>query len=129
MTTSLFGLYRRDIQIDVERVKQAYSDSSIAIHFLFFSKMAEYSPGVKMEEHSEDIFSVFNDMAIATGGLTISSSNPEYLFKIASEAFENYYLLYYTPKNYRIDFKFKNIKVKVKGKNYRITHRIGYIAD
>jgi len=127
-TTSLFALYRRDISIDVERVKRAYSDSSIGIHFLFFSKTAEYTPGVRMEEHSEDIFSVFNDMAVATGGLTTSSANPEYLFKKASDASNSYYLLYYTPKDYVEDSKFKNIKVKVKTGGYRITHRLGYFA-
>ena len=82
-----------------------------------------------MEEHSEDIFSIFNDMAVATGGLTMSSSNPEYLFKSAFDASENYYLIYYRPKDYKADFEFKNIKVKVKTGNYRVTHRLGYFAN
>jgi hypothetical protein len=42
---------------------------------------------------------------------------------------ENYYLLYYTPKDYKPDGKFRSIEVKVKGKSYSITHRAGYIAD
>lgn len=58
-----------------------------------------------------------------------SSSSPEHLFEKAVEATENYYLLYYTPKNYVADGKFKKIEVKVKGKKYKITHRAGYIAD
>jgi hypothetical protein len=82
-----------------------------------------------MVEHSEDIFSAFREMAQATGGITTSSANPEYLFKRASDAVDSYYLLYYRPKSYRADGKFRNIKVKVKGKNYRVTHRAGYIAD
>jgi len=129
MATSLFGFYRRDVTVDVELVKRAYADSSIAIHFLFFSKLPEHTPGIVMEEHSEDIFNVFNDMAVATGGLTMSSVNPEYLFKSAFNASDNYYLIYYTPKDYKADFKFKNIKVKVKTGNYRVTHRIGYFAN
>lgn len=51
------------------------------------------------------------------------------MFKRASDATENYYLLYYTPKDYTMDGKFKTIEVKVKGKNYRITHRQGYFAN
>jgi VWFA-related protein len=128
-TTSLFGLYRRDVTVDVEKVKRAYADSSIAIHFLFFSKLPEDSPGIKMVEHSEDIFNIFNDMAVATGGLTMSSSNPEYLFKSAFDASENYYMLYYRPKDYKADFEFKNIRVKVKSGKYRVTHRLGYFAN
>ena len=130
MSTSLFALYHRDISIDAEAIKQAYADSSIGIHFLFFSKLADFArPGVRYEEHSEDVFNLFNEMAIATGGLTISSSNPEFLFKKAHEASENYYLLYYTPKDYKADGTFKNIKIKVKGDGYRVTHRIGYFAQ
>lgn len=124
-----FGLSSREVSIDVQRVKQAYSDSSISIHFLFFTKPAEHVSGVQFVERSEDIFSTFSEMALATGGFVESSSNPEFLFQKASQATENYYLIYYSPKKYVADGKFRNIKVKVKGRNYRVTHRAGYIAD
>ncbi len=61
--------------------------------------------------------------------MTISSRQPEFSFKQAMEASENYYLIYYKPKDYKSDGKFKKIKVKIKGKNYRVLHRAGYIAD
>lgn len=128
-TLSLFGFFTRDIPFNIERVKQAYADSSITINFLFFTKPAEPVAGIRLVEHSEDIFAAFTEMAQATGGITDSSSNPEYLFKKASDASENYYLLYYSPKEYRADGKFKNIKVIVKNRNYRITHRAGYFAN
>ena len=99
------------------------------INFLFFTKPAKYIPGVQMAEHSEDVFSVFKEMAQATGGIMSSSSNPEYLFERASDAVESYYLLYYSPKNYVSDGKFKEIKINIKGQKYRISHRAGYIAD
>lgn len=127
--SDLFEFYRRDISIDVERVKQAYADASISIHFLYFTKPAEHVPGLVFEEHSEDIFSPFLEMAKATGGSAESSSNPQFLFEKAVEASENYYLVYYSPANYRRDGKFKSIKVKVRGKNFRVTHRAGYFAN
>jgi hypothetical protein len=129
MLYSFMEFYRRDITFDVDKVKQAFSDSSIGIHFLYFTQPAEIIPGIYMQEQSEDIFSAFTEMAQATGGLATSSSNPEFLFQKASDASENYYLLYYTPQAYQADGKFKNIHVKVKGKSYRITHRAGYFAD
>jgi len=55
-----------------------------------------------------------------------------YLIKktgIAREESEHYYLLYYSPKDYIANGKFKDIKVKVKNRKYRINHRAGYIAD
>ncbi len=127
--TDLFYSDRRDASIDVERIKKAYADASTAIHFLFFTKPAEHVSGIYFEEHSEDIFSPFMEMAKATGGSAESSASPRFLFKNAVEASENYYLLYYRPSNYKEDGKFKNIEVKVRGKNYRVTHRAGYFAE
>ncbi len=95
---SLFETYHRDISMDMEKVKQAFADSSLSIHFLFLKKMKDHRPGLMMQERSEDIFRVFNQMAQATGGLTESSANPAFAFKRAVEAFENYYLLYYSPE-------------------------------
>ncbi len=124
-----FEFFKRDLPIDVNRIKQAFSDSSIAIHFLMFTTLPDKIPGLVMVEHSEDIFNTFDEMADATGGLTSSSGNAEFLFQRAADASENYYLLYYTPQNYQMDGKFKKIKIQVKNQRFRITHRAGYFAD
>jgi hypothetical protein len=127
--SDLMNMYRRDISFDVDAVKQAYADSSIAIHFLFVTKPPEQKYGVHYEEHSEDIFSAFKDMAFATGGFTESSLNPDFLMHKAVEASENYYLLYYSPKSYIPDGKFRDIKVRVKKEGYQVSHRAGYFAN
>ncbi|MCK4556062.1 MAG: hypothetical protein KAU47_00995, partial [Candidatus Aminicenantes bacterium] len=80
------SMYRRDIPIDIDKVNQAYADSSASIHFMFFTEPAEPIPGIQFIEHSEDIFTVFREMAVATGGTTESSSNPGFLFKQAVES-------------------------------------------
>ena len=95
---------------------------------MFFTKPAPHFSGLRMEEPSEDIFSAFREMALASGGTVESSSNPDYLFQYASEATENYYMIYYTPKNYGNDGKFKSLEVRVKTPGFRITHRAGYFA-
>ncbi len=127
--TSLFDFYRREVSLDVTRVKQAYADSSISIHFLFITKPTPHIPGVKMEERSEDIYGPLREMARATGGFFDSAANSASLFKKALEAAENYYLLYYSPENYRKDGKFREIKVRVKNKDYKVAHRLGYLAS
>jgi VWFA-related protein len=122
---------------NIENIKNRFSDSSVAIHFLYITKpqreiAADYNSrqrGVMWEDISAGIFSTFHEMAQSTGGVTESSTNIASTLEKAAAASENYYLLYYSPKNYRGDGKFKKIKVKVKGQNYRITHRAGYIAD
>ena len=127
--STLFQTYKRDVTIDVDRVKQAFADSSLSIHFLFLKKMGVHIRGLQMQERSEDVYNAFRQMAQATGGLTESSANPAWAFQKAVDAFENYYLLYYSPQNYRLDGKFKNIVVRVKDRRFRVTHRAGYFAN
>jgi VWFA-related protein len=125
------------ISFDIKKIKQIFSDSSIFINFIFLTKAQIHQLDVtrksrtnkKLIDISSAIFGAFYEMAKATGGITDTSANIASSFQRASISSENYYLLYYTPKNYQTDGKFKNIKVKVKGKNYRITHRAGYLAD
>jgi len=133
--SDLFLHYRRDIAFNVDRIKQVFSDSSISIHFLYITKAPVLSvegmqpSPVTWREQSEDIFSAFREMAMATGGLTDSSSNAASSFQRVVDASENYYLIYYAPKGYKRDGTFRNIDVKVKNKNYRISHRAGYFAN
>jgi hypothetical protein len=127
--SQIFAFYRRDVVIDVEGIKQAFADSSIAIHFLFITEPMMHSPGVDFQEKSEDIYSAFKEMSRATGGFMDSSANAQFLFQKAVESSENYYLVYYSPTNYKSDGKFKEIRVRVKSGNYRISHRLGYYAN
>ena len=126
---TIFNFYRREISFDVNRVKQSYADSSIAIHFLFLTEPLQPVTGVRFQEKSDDFFSAFEQMATATGGFIDSSANPSISFEKALTAAENYYLLYYSPKNRNLNGAFRNIRVRVKTGQFRITHRLGYFAD
>jgi len=131
----LQGLYdmsetsRRNISFDVDRVKQAFADSSISIHFLFLTPAIEHVQGVYFQERSEDIYGAFREMADATGGFVDSSANPASSFKRAIEASDNYYLLYYSPQKYAKDGQFKKITVRVKERDYKVVHRMGYYSN
>ena len=136
--TDLFDFFRRDINIDVDNVKKVFSDSSISIHFLYITKAPFQGSSISrfgtdqsitMADQVENVFSTFQEMAQATGGFVGSSFYGTEIFKKALDASENYYLVYYSPLDYKQDGKFKNVKIRVKGKNYRITHRSGYFAD
>ena len=131
------SVYRDDL-FNVDIVKRAYSDSSITVHFLYITKPIEArwdisrfgrTSDLQFEEKSADIFTSFLEIARATGGLTDSSGNIASSFERAVEASENYYLLYYTPKNNRADGTFRNIRVRIKRSGVRVIHRAGYIAD
>ncbi len=129
--------FKNRISFNVEKIKRSFADSSIFVNFIFLTKTEQHSmdmfrmdpTNLVLENISAETFGAFHEMAEATGGITDSSANMASSFQRAVISSENYYLLYYAPKNYKADGKFKNIKVKVKGKNYRITHRAGYIAD
>jgi len=130
--------FYRDMIIDKKAVETAFSDASVDIHFLFLTKTGrdisldgtnqKAIDNTKMEEHSEDIFKAFSEIAAVTGGIADISANIAALMKTAAQASERYYLLYYRPRNYTDDGKFHEITVKVKAHNYRISHRAGYFA-
>ena len=127
--SSLYGFFRRETSLDLDLLKKTYADSSVSIHFLFITTPPEHVPGIYFHEQSEDIYSAFREMSRATGGYMESSANPDFLFRRSVEASENYYLLYYSPLNYKVSDKFIEIKVRVKNKDYRVIHRLGYFAD
>lgn len=127
--TTIFDFHKRDVTIDVNLIKRTYSDSSISIHMILIASPALNIPGVRMEEHTEDIFSIFSEMALATGGFVESSANPSASFRKAVEASENYYLLYYHPQKFVSDGKFCKIDVRVKNRSFKVTHRSGYFRD
>ena len=131
-------------------IKQIFSSSSITAYMIYVTKTSDAEfvnrdgvsmtstnimnsrnppPPRVMQDLSVNFFSAFKDIAEATGGIVDSTTNVAASFKKAADASENYYLLYYSPKNYVADGKFKEIKIKVKGQRYKISHRAGYIAD
>jgi hypothetical protein len=124
----LFDLIHRKSWINADRIKKVYSDSSINLNFLYISKRPVDVPSNNFTEGSDDIFPAFYDIAKSTGGLTSSSANPDYLMQQASQAAENYYLLYYSPKDKTVDGKFRTVTVRVKSGNFRVAHLAGYFA-
>lgn len=129
----LFDL-QRNASFDVEKVKQAFSDSSISSHFVYITQapkddIRQEITGEGTIDQSPEIFNAFKEMAYATGGTVESSANAAASFQKVVDASESYYILYYRPLDYKRDGKFHNIKVKVKNRNYRVTHRAGYFAN
>jgi VWFA-related protein len=127
--TGLFEFFKRESTLDVDGIRKAYADSGAAIHFLYLTRPAPKVPGVAMEEQSEDIFAPFREMSLATGGYMASTANLGTAMRSAVSAAENYYLLYYTPRDYVADGRFHTLEVKLKAGGARISHRLGYIAD
>jgi VWFA-related protein len=113
------------------RAKKAFADPTILFNLIYLKNRKEQTVTSLSEkiDVAAGMFGTFEDLSEITGGLTETTINAEASFKKAVDASENYYLLYYTPKNYKADGKFKRIKIKIKGQNYRIIHRTGYIAD
>ena len=128
----------KSVTFDEDRIREAFSDSSISVHFLYITKdnstaLDTSDPrsmrNTEILDQSAPIYGAFKEMAQVTGGISEASANISWSFNQAVQASENFYLLYYSPQNYQSDGKFKKIKVTVKGQNYRLTHRSGYIAD
>ena len=125
----LFQFYQRHERVNAEKIIQAFTDASVCFNFLFVDRQERNSAGIQMREQSEDFFRAFRETAKATGGVTDSSTNPSHSFLNALHATENYYILYYSPSNYKADGSYKKILVKVKKPGYKISFRQGYIAN
>lgn len=119
----------RDLAFDVERIKRAFIDSYTAFHFLFFSRPQKQIPGLDMRDESGKMFESLKEIAATTGGLVDSSDNPGLLFQKRVEVLDNYYLLYYSPKDYKADGSFRSIEVKVKNRDYSVSYRKGYFRE
>lgn len=115
--------------ITPQKIKKAFADSSILFQFIYLKEKLPFLSPFDMLDTTASMFSTFMNLSEATGGMTQVTINPIASFKHAVEASENYYLLYYSPKAYKADGKFRKIKVKVKGKQCKVTHRAGYVAD
>jgi hypothetical protein len=126
--TELFEFYKRELTFNPDLIKKSFADAAVSVHFLFLTPAPEIVTGVRLEEHSDDVYAAFREIARASGGFVESSENPALLMKSAVESSESYYLIYYSPKNYIRDGMFKEIKVRVKNSDFRLVHRLGYFA-
>jgi hypothetical protein len=126
--SDLFEFYRREFTFSPELIRRAFADSLISSHFLFITPPAEVMEGVRLQEQSNDVYAAFKEIARASGGFIEDSANPAFLMKNAVAAAENYYLLYYSPRTFLRDGKFKEIRVRVKNSDYRAVYRQGYFA-
>lgn len=125
----LFLFYRSGQNLNTQRLQEAFADSSILFNLIYLNKSPVRTPStIVMRELSGDVFTVFSELASSTGGIVETSHNPTAGFEKASEAAASYYLLYYSPENYVEDGMFKKIEVRVKDKNYKVVHRLGYFA-
>ncbi len=119
----------RDLAFDVERIKRAFIDSNTAFNFLFFSRPQKQIPGLDMRDESSKMFESLKEIAATTGGWVDSSDNPGLLFQKRVDVLDNYYLLYYCPKDYKADGSFRSIEVKVKNRDYSVSYRKGYFSE
>jgi hypothetical protein len=94
MTTDLFDLFKRDAIADIERLREAFVDSGLAVHFLYLTRSPNDVPLSQAIESSQDVYRPLSQMAKATGGIVSSSADSVYLMRKASQASASYYLLY-----------------------------------
>jgi len=124
----LFQYYNRDVSFDLNKISQPFADCGVDFNFIFIDNLAKLQSGVTMREQSEDVFRIFNQIIRVTGGAMDNSQNPGAGFKKTADHAGKYYLLYYAPTNPQKDGSFRNIAIRVKDKDYSISHRLGYFA-
>ena len=125
----IFQTYQQSFAMDVPAMKEAFADSSANFNLLFMNKDPERIGLVVMREQNTDIFRAFADIAAATGGTVDTSQNPAAAFKNVLRAADEYYLLYFTPTAEAAGGAFHPLSIRVKDKNYKVVHRMGYFGS
>ena len=128
MLMELFQFYKRETNFSQERISRAFADADLDFNLIFMNKQSQYVFGANMKEQSEDVFSVFSQIAQATGGVCETAANPAASFKKAAASSDDYYILYYTPINSAKDKTFRDVRVAVKRADVKVAHRQGYYA-
>lgn len=123
-----FAMYHRPVDVDRQRIVQAFADSGMDFQFLYMNREPERISGITMREQSEDVFRALTAAAEATGGVTNTGQNPAISLAQAFRATDSFYLLYYKPSTTAPPGTFINLEVKIKGRPYRVSHRLGAIT-
>jgi hypothetical protein len=122
----VFAFYHRTLTLNDERIKRAFADSGASFHLLFTNKRPERIAGATMREQSEDVFKIFSQVAAATGGIVDTSEEPDAAMKSALRAAESVYQVVFTPSATGPQGMFNTLAVRVKGREYKVIHPIGY---
>jgi hypothetical protein len=125
---TIFGMYSREIIMDHQRLRRVFADANATFNLLYMNKAPERIVGVNMREQSEDVFKALTSITTATGGVTDTSQNPAASMKAALAGAEACYVLYFTPSVAAPPGTFLDVNVKVKGRNYRVVYRAGYLS-
>lgn len=125
----LFQTYQQGFAMDVPALKEAFADSGAKFNLLFMNKEPERIGRVVMREQNTDIFRAFADIAAATGGSVDTSQNPAAAFKNALRAADEYYLLYFTPTPGAAGGAFHPLDIRIKDRNFKVVHRMGYVGS
>jgi hypothetical protein len=125
----LFEYYRKEENLNQERLIQAYTDSSIQFNFSYIEKKPEFVMGIVMREQSGELKDIFSKVAIASGGIADDSPYPQDSLRNTADAMRMCYILYYSPATYVPDGKFKNIEIRIKNKDCIMYYRKGYFAN
>lgn len=128
MLMELFQFYKRETNFDQERISRAFADAGLEFNLIFMNRQSQYLFGANMKEQSEDVFSVFSQIARATGGVCETASSPVASFKKAAASSNDYYILYYAPLNSARDKTFRTVRVALKRMGLSVAHRLGYYA-
>jgi hypothetical protein len=125
---TLFPMYSRPVGLNRARIMQAFADSGMDFRFLYMNRQPERISGITFREQSEDVYQALSSAAEATGGATDPSQNPAASLAKALKATESSYILYYKPSTSAPPGTFISLEVKVKGRDYRVAHRSGYLT-
>ncbi len=97
LIAELFDFYRRDLRVNMAKVRQAYLLSGAIFHFVLLTPKTKTGAGTVMREQSEDMFKIYSEIADVTGGQVASTANAAQAVRDIEKNLSSYYLLFFLP--------------------------------
>jgi hypothetical protein len=125
---SLFELYKREVAFNLKKIKKKFVGLNVLVNFVNYKSTSFHSArGVDMREYPEDAVELFTTLVQISGGMKEYSANPIAFFTKAQSYSGQFYSLQYVSSNPEKDKKkLRKIEIKIKNKNYKVYHRLGY---
>jgi hypothetical protein len=114
---------------DAQSMQRAFIRADEQLSVIDIPATVEEAGQATMQPVGEKYFSVFAQLARATGGTVESGGDAASAFQKIADRLGAYYLLYYQPANTARDGAFRTVRVVLKNRACDLDYRRGYYAD
>lgn len=121
--SDLFETYKQESSFNIKEKCEEFSKNAYVLNFIAFGNEFDRRSNVRMSEHGEDIFNMFQCISKASGGLTSTTQTPSGIFIKGLNFTDNYYILEVDTGNVTAKTKPGKIQLKIKNPQAEVFYK------